>query len=1173
MKNRLLLYIIITLLSINCYSQFSKTHYIPPLSNSDSMPPGSQFLYISTPSVTPINFLIKQLGSTTISGTVSRDIPFVFDTTSSGSGNQFLASQGLANTIMSDSGYIIEAEDMVYVTGRVIDQTGNQAGELVSKGLAALGTEFRIGGLTNMLVSNYADRHYTFVSILATENNTTVNFSDIKTGAVLVNNSGAGNTPSSIVLNSGQSFIMAVQGPTNANRDALIGSVVRADKPIAVNCGSIGGTNGELSNIDMGFDQIVSSERTGSEYIFVKSTGMDNVERVLLIANQNNTEIYLNNSTTPSYTLNAGGYVNLLGTDYSANGIMYVHTNNTTASPKTLFAYQSVGDGSMNNQANQEMFFVPPLSCQTPKVIDNIPLIEYIGTREFTGRVTITTETASSLSFIINSVSYTLATLPSSISVVGPNAVSGNPAFECYVLTGLKGNISVFSTTQLYLAAYGSDGAATFGGYYSGFTYKPEVSFQQIDLTQANCLPNVDLSVSALIGFDVFQWYFNGNPISGANASNYSPTQPGYYKVKATLSACNIDIFSDEIPVSSCPTDIDNDSVVDNSDLDYDGDGITNCTESFGNQNISLINPLSGTITTATYSNTFTGTIATSTTASATPFIGNSNGSFVTDIPAGKTNFVKYEMTFAQPMSVGLEYATTANASDLLTADSEFTINSAVNKTVTVLNPTNQLLIDTNYDGFYESGVTEYSSFEIRFRLNSTTPLAAGTGTFKFLINQATTISIKQRNLSDISVNKATLKFYATCVPKDSDGDGIPDQLDSDSDNDGITDYIEAQGVAFTAASNTDVNHDGIDDVYSNGISPADTDNDGVLDYLDLDSDNDGIYDLTESGSTAIDANLNGVIDGSSFGTNGLNNALETSPDSGIENYTIANTDGDSINNYLDLESDNDGCNDVIEAGFTDANNDGFLGAITPATVNTNGIVTSGIGYTAPNINYITAAPITVTTQPTNKITCELQNATFTIVTSTPTTSYQWQLSINNGVTWTDILNNAPYTGATSIMLSVNNVTPSMNGYKYRVFLNRNGNSCGLLSGNATLTTYALPVVSSPVTLIQCDTDTDGIATFNLTEKNNFISTNSALETFTYFTSSAAANANNSLFLIPNPLAYTTSNATVWVRVENANTCFNVAQLDLIVSVTQLPSTFIISNLHKCDDYINATAN
>jgi hypothetical protein len=69
-----------------------------------------------------------------------------------------------------------------------------------------------------------------------------------------------------------------------------------------------------------------------------------------------------------------------------------------------------------------------------------------------------------------------------------------------------------------------------------------------------------------------------------------------------------------------------------------------------------------------------------------------------------------------------------------LNADADI-VNSDINKTITLLNPSDQLLIDTNYDGIYESGVKQFSSFEIRFRLNSITPLAAGTATFQFLTN------------------------------------------------------------------------------------------------------------------------------------------------------------------------------------------------------------------------------------------------------------------------------------------------------------------------------------------------------------------------------------------------------------------------------------------------------
>jgi hypothetical protein len=76
-----------------------------------------------------------------------------------------------------------------------------------------------------------------------------------------------------------------------------------------------------------------------------------------------------------------------------------------------------------------------------------------------------------------------------------------------------------------------------------------------------------------------------------------------------------------------------------------------------------------------------------------------------------------------------------------------------------------------------------------------------------------------------------------------------------------------------------------------------------------------------------------------------------------------------------------------------------------------------------------------------------------------------------------------------------------MNGYKYQVVLSKNGNTCGRTSNPVNLTVYSLPIVNSPVTLVQCDDDTDGISTFNLTEKNNKITNDFAIMKFTYFKS------------------------------------------------------------------------
>ena len=122
--------------------------------------------------------------------------------------------------------------------------------------------------------------------------------------------------------------------------------------------------------------------------------------------------------------------------------------------------------------------------------------------------------------------------------------------------------------------------------------------------------------------------------------------------------------------------------------------------------------------------------------------------------------------------------------------------------------------------------------------------------------------------------------------------------------------------------------------------SAPDTDGDGVFDYLDLDSDNDGISDLYESGASAAviaaDTNFDGTLSftegGGDADSDGILNIFETTP------TTIADTDGDGVDNVLDLDSDNDGIADAIEfrptAGFQpndgdvrndDADGDGII--------------------------------------------------------------------------------------------------------------------------------------------------------------------------------------------------------------------------------------------------------
>jgi hypothetical protein len=268
-----------------------------------------------------------------------------------------------------------------------------------------------------------------------------------------------------------------------------VGMLVSSDKPIAVNCGSFAGSNADTTNLDLGFDQIVSAERTGKEYIFIKGNGFDITERPFVIAHENGTEIFINGNATPITTLIAGEYFSLNGTNFSANNNLYLKAS------KNVFAYQAIGsvDGDGDpNKANQNLHFMPPLSCQTPKIINNIPFINQVGNDNgFNGTVCLVTKIDATLEFLINGNNYTLATLPTNITISGPLSVDGNTDYETYTFAGLSGNISVISSKQVYLSYYGSSGFATYGGFYSGFTFKPEIVEQPIDPSLSNCIPNV----------------------------------------------------------------------------------------------------------------------------------------------------------------------------------------------------------------------------------------------------------------------------------------------------------------------------------------------------------------------------------------------------------------------------------------------------------------------------------------------------------------------------------------------------------------------------------------------------------------------------------------------------------------------------------------------------------
>ena len=176
----------------------------------------------------------------------------------------------------------------------------------------------------------------------------------------------------------------------------------------------------------------------------------------------------------------------------------------------------------------------------------------------------------------------------------------------------------------------------------------------------------------------------------------------------------------------------------------------------------------------------------------------------------------------------------------------------------------------------------------------------------------------------------------------DNDNDGVPDFLDSDSDNDGLPDEVESEADddldGVPAYLDLDSDNDGILDAAE---GDADADGDGVPNYLDLDSDNDGASDLIEAGvSSEFDADADGRVDGTA-GINGIPDAVEVLPDTGVVDYNVdgeadlpRDTDLDTVADYLDLDSDNDGVIDAIENATGDSDGDGLVDSVDPDSDN-----------------------------------------------------------------------------------------------------------------------------------------------------------------------------------------------------------------------------------------------
>ncbi len=163
----------------------------------------------------------------------------------------------------------------------------------------------------------------------------------------------------------------------------------------------------------------------------------------------------------------------------------------------------------------------------------------------------------------------------------------------------------------------------------------------------------------------------------------------------------------------------------------------------------------------------------------------------------------------------------------------------------------------------------------------------------KFILSQCT---YKQKAASGLFGDDA----------EDTDGNGIPDEMEEDTDGDGIPDYVEK-----------DTDGDGVEDyleeMFGTDVTKEDTDGDGLTDYEELylletdpvlaDTDEDGISDADEDADEDSLSNIEEL-------------RLGTEP-SKADTDGDGITDGDEVNKYntnpINSDTDGDGLSDNEE--------------------------------------------------------------------------------------------------------------------------------------------------------------------------------------------------------------------------------------------------------------------
>jgi hypothetical protein len=332
---KILSFLFIFYIFTSTFAQLDREHWFAPMVDRTNNPNPYQNLYLSTNRTTP--FPVNIYNNNILIGTViiSKNNPQKFD----------VLRDYIITTLQADlftptsKGLYLKAEFPFYANLRF--SVFNHAEIITSKGIPSTGKNFFAAHAP--ITANNGILNF-MTSVLATEDNTTVTVTGYKPTVQFSNGTtGTTNPTMTFTLNKGQSYIIEGIGNITGNFDGFMGAKITANKPVNITNGNFNGqyAGNFVTSSDILMDQAVPVERLGTEFALVKGNGNigSNMEGAVVIATEDNTQVFVNNEIPPVATLNTGQYFVVPDTKFLLQGTTG-HYNLYMKTSKNAYVYQ-----------------------------------------------------------------------------------------------------------------------------------------------------------------------------------------------------------------------------------------------------------------------------------------------------------------------------------------------------------------------------------------------------------------------------------------------------------------------------------------------------------------------------------------------------------------------------------------------------------------------------------------------------------------------------------------------------------------------------------------------------------------------------------------------------------------------------------------------------------------